>query len=112
LAYENEIIPSGKQFAWQKHFEKCHRSGLSQSAYCKQHNLVESQFYYWKKQLGLTPNPSAPTTKSNKVDFVPVQIAPKKQQSIVIHLNNGISIEGYATHSDDMITMIKALSTL
>lgn len=101
-----------KQVMWHKHFENCRESGLSQSAYCKQNNLVESQFYYWKKQLGITSIISESAAKQQKSSFVAVQVSQQNHQNIVIHLNNGISIEALATQCDEIIPMIKTLSAL
>lgn len=36
---------------WQDHIKFQQESGLSQAAYCRNHNLVCSRFSYWKKKL-------------------------------------------------------------
>ncbi|WP_043319729.1 hypothetical protein [Microbulbifer sp. HZ11] len=51
---------------WQQHIADWHASGLSQAAYCDQHNLKLSTFTYWRSKQS-KPRPklipvSMPTT--------------------------------------------------
>ena len=50
---------------WKQHIENWRASGLTQTAYCHQHELKIHQFTYWKKRFVLT---------DNGITFVPVKI--------------------------------------
>ena len=36
---------------WSEHIRLQHISGLSKSAYCREHNLANHKFMYWEKKL-------------------------------------------------------------
>lgn len=55
---------------WCELIEAQEQSGLSQAEFCKQNNLVLSQFVYYRSQI----RRSAEAKKENT--FIPVQIAP------------------------------------
>ena len=101
-----------KQKFWSAHFENSKKSSLSQSDYCKQNNIVESQFYYWKKHLGLTRLQAKPQVKNKKSGFVAAQVSPYNPTATIIHLKNGISIEGFIALDDNVLTIVKQLNTL
>lgn len=101
-----------KQIFWQAHFENCKISGLSQSGYCQHHNIVESQFYYWKKQLGLIRPQAKPQNKNKKPGFVAAQVSLRLTDNTIIHLRNGISIEGASVLNENTLTIIKQLNGL
>ena len=42
---------------WMARIEDWKNSGLSRSAWCKQENIADHQFYYWKKLLSDKPKP-------------------------------------------------------
>ena len=101
-----------KQLFWKQHFEDCKTSGLSQSEYCKRHNVVESQFYYWKKQLGFT-RPQSKVMKIKKPSqFIPVQVSSRYQSGIIIRLQNGVSIEGISAQDESLSIMLTLLNRL
>jgi len=50
---------------WKQHIENSRSSGLTQAEYCRQHELKDYRFTYWKKRL--IPADSA-------ITFVPVKI--------------------------------------
>lgn len=52
--------PKTKTEFWQKHFSAWEQSGLTQAAYCKEHDLKVANFSYWRtreyrKQRKLVP---------------------------------------------------------
>ncbi len=60
-----------KRDFWQHHIQAWKESGLSKSAYCRQHELALHNFQYWTKRLLSNPKPKlipvvAPT-RSNAV---------------------------------------------
>jgi len=40
-----------KRDYWNHHIERWQESGLSQSDYCREHDLKDHQFVYWKKRI-------------------------------------------------------------
>lgn len=47
---------STKAAFWQKHVTDWPQSGLSQKAYCAQHNLKLATFGYWRRRLAIPTN--------------------------------------------------------
>ena len=54
-----------KRSFWKQHIEDWRSSGLTQIAYCRQHELRPSQFTYWKKRFIQT---------DSGITFVPLKI--------------------------------------
>jgi hypothetical protein len=48
---------------WQDHITAWQSSGLSQAAYCKQHEIKFHNFAYWRNRLSLAKTPSAKLMK-------------------------------------------------
>lgn len=48
---------------WQDHITACQSSGLSQAAYCKQHEIKFHNFAYWRNRLSPAKAPSAKLMK-------------------------------------------------
>jgi len=47
-----------KREYWSSHIERWQESGLSQSDYCREHDLKDHQFIYWKKRIVRTETAS------------------------------------------------------
>ena len=76
---------------WLPHIEAWEKSGQSQSAYCREHNLVKSRFTYWKLKL----RPTASCRQTDSVSgFVPVRVQGNAISGLTLRLPNGITIEG------------------
>ena len=54
-----------KRSFWRQHIEDWRSSGLTQIAYCRQHELKPHQFVYWKKRFVQT---------DTGIAFVPLKI--------------------------------------
>ncbi|MCP4607538.1 MAG: hypothetical protein GY845_02320 [Planctomycetes bacterium] len=54
-----------KRAYWKQHIESWRSSGMTQSAYCRHHELKSHQFVYWKKRFVQT---------DSGITFVPVKI--------------------------------------
>jgi hypothetical protein len=39
---------------WQTHLDNCKTSGMSIREYCRQNNLRQSSYYYWKSRLSVS----------------------------------------------------------
>jgi len=63
-----------KRAYWKQHLENWRSSGLTQLAYCRQHDLKVHQFTYWKKRFVQT---------EAGITFVPVNIRPADSMASV-----------------------------
>ena len=76
---------------WLPHIEAWEKSGQSQSAYCREHNLVKTRFTYWKLKL----RPTESRRRADSVSgFVPVRVRGNAASGLTLRLPNGIAIEG------------------
>ena len=76
-----------KRSFWAGHVSRWQQSGLSQSAYCRQHNLKAHRFYHWRRRI---LNPASEAT------FLPValsEIQAQHQHAVRVHTPNGFTIE-------------------
>jgi len=71
-----------KQKYWQRHIEKWSQSGLSQAAYCREHNLKIKSFTYFKSRL----------KRNLPVQFVQVPVEPVRVSSF-LKLNIGSNFQ-------------------
>jgi hypothetical protein len=62
-----EIIKRDHNF-WYPHIENCERAGISGRKYCRENNLVISQFAYWRLKH-----------KKENSEFIGVKIASKNE---------------------------------
>ena len=72
---------------WTSHIEQWQKSGLSQAAYCRRHQLKAHRFYYWRRRL---------SASHDQVSFLPVALSPSQgiqHPTIRIHTPNGFTIE-------------------
>lgn len=93
---------STNQAFWRKHVEQWHSSGLSQAAYCREHQLNQVNFSYHKrKQQGEV----VPTQNNG---FVSVQLAQNVQpiDSLTLHFVNGTHLSGITNQN---VTVVKQL---
>jgi hypothetical protein len=69
---------------WQDHINAWQGSGLSQTAYCKQHEIKFHNFAYWRNRL----NPAkAPAAKFMKLSTMPVS------SRVLMNLPLGVRLE-------------------
>ncbi len=81
-----------KQRFWQAHVRAWGKSGLSQNDYCRQNQLKNNQFGYWKKKLREQSGPA--------VSFIPVPVdkplsaaAGDNKSGLTVILKNGIGVQ-------------------
>ena len=77
------MTSSDKAAYWQQHFTDWQQSGLSQSDYCKQHELTLSSFGYWRQRL------KASTSAGAKL--IPLNVS--RPTLINVYFPSGIRIE-------------------
>lgn len=66
------------------HIAACQSEGMTVVAYCKEHGLVPSNYYYWQKKL----NAVAP-----KAAFTKVLAASPMSGAAILHYPNGVRLE-------------------
>lgn len=96
---------SANKAKWQEHIAAQQVSGLSQSAYCKTHNLNAKYFSLWKSKLKKSEPAVAPDSTSTHSNFIPVVIKNKSSTPVTstqptssifmlkVTLANGIAID-------------------
>ncbi len=93
---------------WLNHIEQWQTSGLSQRAYCIQHDLIIHRFYDWRRRFKSSEN--------NRVAFLPVSLPGTtsfNQPSVRIHTPNGYIIEiGNQVGSTEIDRLVAMVATL
>ena len=100
-----QSTPSKEDF-WREHIEHWRNSGMSQRAYCEQHDLKLHVFIYWKRKQDTSHDDSGASAGS----FIPVSVKQDIQaEGLYIKLPSGVHIGGI-TSSDQAVSLIQALS--
>lgn len=80
-----------KRSYWKQHIDSWQETGLTQTEYCRQHNLKHHQLVYWKKRFLKAPT---------DVPFVPIKLedllnipAPPESACLPLVINNHLKIE-------------------
>ena len=80
-----------KRTYWKQHIDSWQETGLSQTEYCRRHNLKHHQLVYWKKRFLKT---------ETEVSFVPLKledlldIPPRQDQaSLTLVINNQFKVD-------------------
>ncbi|MCP4270647.1 MAG: hypothetical protein GY781_01595 [Gammaproteobacteria bacterium] len=77
------------QSKWSDRISAWETSGLSQSAFCKQHQLVYGTFVYWRSHLKKL---NTDHVQFDSVSFLPITLTQEKK-SLLLRINNLHSIE-------------------
>jgi len=77
---------------WPAHIKAWKTSGLSQAAYCRQHDLCEQRLSYWKHKL--LDSRSGSIGQAAGGNLVPVHLTPASPPLLKAYLPNGICLEG------------------
>ena len=72
---------------WEGHIQAWQQSGLTQAEYCRQNNLKNHRWWYWRKRISHPPE--------TDVTFVPLRFSSSKisQAGISVVTPNGYRIE-------------------
>ena len=80
-----------KRIYWKQHIDSWQETGLTQTEYCRQHNLKHHQLVYWKKRFLQT---------ETGVSFVPLRLeelldipAQPDRASLCLVINNQFKVE-------------------
>ena len=82
-----KLDPREKRQFWENHIQAWQQSGLTQVEYCRQNNLKNHRWWYWRKRIS---NPC-----DTDVTFVPLRFSSNKisQAGIRVVTPNGYRIE-------------------
>lgn len=86
-----------KRTYWLNHIDAQKESGLTQEAYCAQHQLKKGTFGYWKTQL-------VPKENSNRL--LPVTI--QRDSTVSIYVPGGVRIEAPLEAVEQLLPSILA----
>lgn len=103
---------TAKQQYWGKHVESWQASGLSQNAYCQEHDLKPNQFHYWKQKFTVLNKTQAPKPSSSLSAFVPLSInsSPLTTSGLTLRLPNGYELTGIeAEHLPTLARLLEVL---
>jgi hypothetical protein len=97
--------PRQKRQFWAAHIEQWQRSDLSQSAYCRRHDLDRHRFFYWRRRI---------VKPKEMISFLPVALPVNEKAltvatSVRIHTPNGFAIELASQQSIDDLELIVAM---
>ena len=82
-----ELNPKEKRQFWEDHIQAWQQSGLAQVEYCRQNNLKNHRWWYWRKRISLSPD--------TDVTFVPLRFSSSQisRSGISVLTPNGYRIE-------------------
>lgn len=87
--------PKQKRSFWTTHVQQWRQSELSQSAYCRRHDLDRHRFFYWRRRIA---------KPRETISFLPVALPANESTglrttTVRIYTPNGFTIE-IESHSD------------
>ena len=87
ISSQEELDPKEKRQFWEDHVQGWQHSGLTQAEYCRQNNLKNHRWWYWRKRISHPPE--------TDVTFVPLNFSSSKLSRISISVvtPNGYRIE-------------------
>lgn len=93
---------AARQALWQRRLENWQQSPLSTAEWCRQQQLPEHQFFYWKRKL-------ISGAESKLIPVVVNQQSENASGKVVIHLSSGLRVE---TETTDVVAFIRKLEAL
>lgn len=80
-------INTHKHAQWRQRLQQWQDSGLSVRAYCRQHDLSEPAFHWWRRRLDTAPaSPTATPT------FLPVTLTASTPPAVTLRLPRGVRL--------------------
>ena len=95
---------------WSEHISSWQQAGITQAAYCQQHELITHQFGYWKRKL-LKSSLNSQQNDEVTTGFIQLPINPPSfsPETLSIRLPNDLSIEGITPAN---LHLVKTLTEL
>lgn len=96
-----------KRSYWHTHIAQWQKAGITQLAYCHQHQLCPHKFGYYKRTQ--TTAAESPSSKSVSSGFVRAQVLcePQHHEPLTLHFANGIHLSGVSANN---IAVVKQLA--
>jgi hypothetical protein len=84
-----------KQAFWLARIQACEASGLGKMAYCREHNINPSTFYYWQKIFQKKTIPSLIPVRTIPIErsTPPEKIDVKLPSGVMLHLPLSLGFE-------------------
>jgi len=86
-----------KESFWRRMMKRHSGSGMSIRAWCRQHDVKESAFHWWRRELARRDAETSEATVAKKTSFVPVRVTDDavvpKAPSAMNHPDDGSMIE-------------------
>ena len=104
---------SQKLKLWQEHLSQWQSTNISQAAYCRQHDLKQKSFSYYKRKLSEVIPDKHKLLPAPKISQPPafIQVAlpqpPSIAEPLTVELSNGIRLSGIASNN---ISLVRQLS--
>ena len=74
---------------WRQHLQQWQQTNLTQAAYCREHQLCQDKFSYYKRAL------AEQASKKQSTGFVSVQVTPTSiDDGLTLHFGNGMHLSG------------------
>jgi hypothetical protein len=80
-----------KREYWKRHIDSWQTSGLSQSEYCRQHDLKDHLFFYWKRRI-VKPETTAKFVSLN-LGSISEKGVPQPACPLRLVVSNGLKVE-------------------
>lgn len=81
-------INTHKHEQWRQRLHQWQDSGLSVRAFCRQHQLSEPAFHWWRRRLQEAP----PTTAASTASFVPLTVVASAPPAVTLRLPSGVRL--------------------
>jgi len=91
-----------KRKIWSERIASWKQSGLSQRAYCEQHQLVLGTFCYWRSRL----KAQEAEVRTVSPRFLPVTLKPSGHAALILKINDRHSIEIKAGFDPDLLSKV------
>ncbi len=95
--------PTAKQQLWLERVSAWEKSGLSQAAFCKKHELTYGTFIYWRSHLKKL---NADRSTLEPVTFFPVTVKADKEALLVLQVNKQYRIELRAGFDANLLVQV------
>ena len=91
-----------KRKIWSERIASWKESGISQRAYCEQHQLVLGTFCYWRSRLKEQKSGG----HADKPRFLPVMLTQPKHAALILKINDRHSIEIKPGFDPDLLSKV------
>ncbi len=83
-AQKRWVRDSDKELYWRKTIADWKKSGLSIRAFCQKHDIVETSFYAWRREITIRDRETGKNTSSVDTD-IPERVKDSKGRVIPVH---------------------------